>query len=186
MIEKERQKVIPMGKNTPNNNRLDRTSADQKLIDGMGKHGAAITAIFIGGASQTPAQIVATLQARIDSANAVLTSRATWQSAVATDKAGYAESKPYVSGLKQALLVAFAGQVDVLADFGLTTRAVRVLTPEERMTAAAKAKATRAARHTMGKKQKAAIKGTVTAAPAPAVPASPVPAPAPAAPTTTP
>ncbi|HEY4012967.1 MAG TPA: hypothetical protein VGM06_06500 [Polyangiaceae bacterium] len=88
--------------------------------------------------------------------------------------------------LKQALLVAFAGQVDVLADFGLTGRAVRVLTPEERVTMTAKAKATRAARHTMGKKQKAAIKGTVTpAAAAPAAPASPAPASAPGAPTTT-
>jgi hypothetical protein len=175
-----------MGSNTPKNNRPDRTSADQKLIDGMGKHGAAITTILIGGASQTPAEIVATLQARIDSANVVLTSRATWQNAVVTDKAGRAKSKPYVSGLKNALLVAFAGQVDVLADFGLTGRIVRVLTPEERVTAAAKAKATRTARHTMGKKQKAAIKGTVTPAPpAPVVPASPAPAPAPAVPTTT-
>src|SRR5579862_7170210 len=120
-----------MGSNLPNNNRPDRTSANQKLIDGMGKHGAAITTIVIGGVSQTPAQIVATLQARIDSANAVLTSRATWQNAVVTDKAGRAQSKPYISGLKQALLVAFAGQVDALADFGLTGRKAVVVTPED-------------------------------------------------------
>jgi hypothetical protein len=159
--KKERQKGKTMGNNTPNKSRPDRTSADQKLIDGMGKHGAAITAILIGGVSQTPAQMIAALQERIDDANAVLASKATWQSAVAKDKAGSARSQPYVARLRQALLAAFAGQVDVLADFGLTGRKTRVVTPEEKMTAAAKARATRAARHTMGKKQKAAIKGTL-------------------------
>jgi hypothetical protein len=44
--------------------------------------------------------------------------------------------------------------VDALATFGLTPRKPRVVSPEARVAAAAKAKATRAARHTMGKKQK--------------------------------
>jgi hypothetical protein len=77
--------------------------------------------------------------------------------------------------MRQALLVAFADQVDVLADFGLTGRKTRVVTPEEKVTAAAKARATRAARHTMGKRQKAAIKGALepsASEAAPAVPAS--------------
>ncbi|HEY4015809.1 MAG TPA: hypothetical protein VGM06_20855 [Polyangiaceae bacterium] len=165
-----------MGNNTPNkSSRPDRTSADQKLIDGMGKHGAAIPAFLIGGVSQTPAQMVAALQGRIDDANAVVTSRATWQNAVAKDKAGSALSRSYVARMRQALLVAFADQVDVLADFGLTGRKTRVVTPEEKVTAAAKARATRAARHTMGKRQKAAIKGALepsASEAAPAVPAS--------------
>jgi hypothetical protein len=59
-----------------------------------------------------------------------------------------------LAGLKQALLVAFAGQIDALADFGLTPRKVHVFTPEQRIAAAAKSRATRAARHTMGSKQK--------------------------------
>jgi hypothetical protein len=175
-----------MGINQPKNSRTDRAAADQKLIDGMGKHGAAITTILIGGVPQTPAQIVASLQARIDRGNAALTSKATWQNAVVADKAGRASSSRYVAGLRQALLVAFAGQLDVLADFGLTERKSRVAPPEEKVAAAAKAKATRVARHTMGKKQKAAIKGTLTpAAPAPEVPASPAPVATPATSTTT-
>ena len=68
--------------------------------------------------------------------------------------------------------MAFAGQMDTLADFGLTARAKHVATPEEKIASAAKAKATRAARHTMGSKQKAAIKGTVTPT-APTTAASP-------------
>ena len=175
-----------MGTNTPKNNRLDMTSSDQKLANGLGKHGSAIPTILIGGTPQAVTDIVTTLQARINTANAVLTSRATWQNAVVTDRAERTKTKAYVSGLKQALLVAFAGQVDVLADFGLTSRKPRVVTPDAKVAAAAKAKATRAARHTMGKNQKKGIKGNVTASlvvtpasespPAATTPAAPVPA----------
>jgi hypothetical protein len=48
-------------------------------------------------------------------------------------------------------------------------------TPEEKIAAAAKAKATRAARHTMGSKQKAKVKGTVTTIVTPAAAAAPKP-----------
>ena len=171
-----------MGSNTPKKNRNDETAADQNLIDGLNKHAATIPSIVIGGASITTKDIVATLQSRIDSAKAAPSTRATWQAAVQADRAERDKTKTFVSGLRQALLVAFAGQVDTLADFGLTARKPRVVTPEQKLAAAAKAKATRAARHTMGKKQKAAIKGTVApTAPAPAAPSAPTPNPTPPA-----
>ena len=95
-----------------------------------------------------------TVQSRIDSAKTVLSTRATWLAAIQADRALQDKRKPLVAGLKQALLVAFAGQIDALADFGLTPRKVHVFTPEQRIAAAAKSRATRAARHTMGSKQK--------------------------------
>jgi hypothetical protein len=170
-----------MGSNTPNQNRIDEITADQKLIDGLNKHATTITSIVIGGAAATTKDIVATLQSRIDSAKAASSTRATWLAAVQAYQAERVKTRTYVSGLRQSLLVAFAGQVDTLADFGLTPRKPRVLTPEQKLAAAAKAKATRAARHTMGKKQKAAIKGTVATPTAP-VPAAPAPTPAPTPP----
>jgi hypothetical protein len=161
-----------MGINTPKNNRIDQTTAEQTLIDGFNKHAAAIPSMVINGVVQATKDIVATLQSRVDSAKTVLSTRATWQAAIRTDQELRDTTKTYVSGVKQGLLVAFAGQLDTLADFGLTARAKHVATPEEKIAAAAKAKATRAARHTLGSKQKAAIKGTVTpTAPAPAAPA---------------
>src|ERR1019366_4011307 len=87
-------------------------------------------------------------------ARAALSTRATWQTAIRTDEATRDATKTFVSGVKQGLLVAFAGHLDTLADFRLPARAQHVATPEERLAAAAKAKATRAARHTMGSKQK--------------------------------
>jgi hypothetical protein len=135
----------------------------------------------VGGVVHTTNDIVATLQSRLDSASAVLSTRATWQTAVKTEKTLRDTTKTLVSAVKQGLLVSFAGQLDTLADFGLTERAKPVRTPEEKLAAAARAKATRAARHTMGSKQKAEIKGTVT----PIAPVTTAPAPGPT-PTTPP
>jgi hypothetical protein len=152
-----------MGINTPKNNRIDQTTAEQTLIDGFHKHAAAIPSMMIAGSVRTATDIVATAQSRVDSAKVVLSTRATWQAAIQTDRARREATKRYLSGVKQGLLVAFAGQLDTLADFGLTERVQHVATPDEKIAAAAKAKATRAARHTMGSRQRAAIKGTVAA-----------------------
>ena len=185
-----------MGINTPKKNRTDETAADQLLIDGLTKNASTIQSIVIGGVSATTKDIVATLQSRIDSARAVSSARASWLAAVQADRAERDKTKTYVSGLRQALLVAFVGQVDTLAEFGLTGRKTAVVSPEEQVARAAQAKATRVARHTMGKKQKSQIKGTVAPAapvisaasaptPIPTPPAAPAPAPVSPAPVQT-
>jgi hypothetical protein len=160
-------------------NRSNEVSGDQKLIDGLTKHASTLPSLFIGGTSMTTAAIIAVLQARIAAADTTLSTRATWQSAVKADIDERTKTKTLVSGLRQALQVAFAGSIDALADFGLKPRKVRVVTPEQKAKASAKALATRQARHTMGPKQKAKVKGTV----APTAPATPPAAPAPTAPT---
>jgi hypothetical protein len=163
-----------MGSNTPKKNRTLETIADQTLADGLVKHAVALPTLAIAGTSVTTNSIVTTLQSRMASAKTVLSTRATWQAAVQADIALRDKTNPFVAGLKQAILVAFAGQVDVLADFGLTSRKPRVLTPDAKLAAVTKAKATRAARHTMGSKQKAAIKGAVPpATPVASAPATP-------------
>jgi hypothetical protein len=160
-----------MGTNTPNRNRIDRTAADQSLSDGLQKHAATIPPIFVAGAAVPATAIVAALQARIDSGKAAVATRATWSAAVQADRNELAGSNPLVSACKQTLLLVYAGQADTLADFGLKPRKPRVVTPETQVAAAQKAKATRQARHTLGKKQKAKITGTV----APTAPATPAP-----------
>jgi hypothetical protein len=148
--------------------KVEKQAADQKLIDGFTKHGAAFPAVVVGGASYKTADIVGTLQARIDARNATVSSRATWRAAVAAEVDEQAKTQTFVNGLEQAVQVVFAGSVEGLADFGLTPRKPRAVSPETMVEAAAKAKATREARHTMGPKQKAKIKGTVPASAAPA------------------
>ncbi len=57
---------------------------------------------------------------------------------------------------------AFGSEPDVLADFGLHPKARAQPTVEAKTAAAAKRKATRAARHTTGPKKKLSVKGAVT------------------------
>jgi hypothetical protein len=167
-------------------NRNDEIAAEQKIADGLKKHEQTLTSLVIGGTSYKTADVITNVQTLVNSAQTVVSSRATWQANILADEALRAKNKTFMSGLRQSLLVAFGGSVDVLADFGLTphkTPATR--TPEQKAASAAKAKATRAARHTMGSKQKAAIKGTTVTAPqsgdvtkvpvTPAAPASPSP-----------
>ncbi len=116
----------------------------------------------IGGSILTLVQVVAAMQPIVDAGNAVLTSRSGWQTAVQADRVMQAQSKAFLSAVKQAIYVLFGNNPDALADFGLLPKKVRVpLTPAARVVAAAKSAATRKARGTSGKKAKQAVHGTV-------------------------
>jgi hypothetical protein len=173
-----------MGTNTPKPNRSSRTNANQKLVDGLNKHQSVLASMVVNGVPLTAAQAVSKLDEIIAAADLAVTARAAWLAAVTADITERTSTATFVAGVRQAILVAFHGQVDVLADFGLTTRKAVVRTPEQKQEAAAKAKATRAARHTMGKNKKALITGASVSAgaaaspPATAPAASPGPAPA--------
>jgi hypothetical protein len=146
------------------NSRMSAEAADQKLIAGFNKHAPTLTSLVIGNTTIKVTDIVVVLQARLATSDAVQTTRATWQSAVKADRDERAKTKSYVDGVRQALQVVLSGSIEGLADFGLTAPKVRVLTPAQKAIAAAKAKATRAARGTKGSVQKKAVKGDVTAA----------------------
>ena len=171
-------------------NRTEEQTGDQNLIAGLEKHTAALPSVMIGGASYPTDAIVATLKSRIATATTVVSTRATWQAAVQADRDERTKTKTFVSGIRQALLVAFAGSVSSLADLGLTPRkAAAPRTPQQKAASAAKAKATRAARNTMGSQQKKAVKGNVTGvtvtpvvAGTPTTPTTPAPSPASPAP----
>jgi hypothetical protein len=149
-----------------------------KLVEGLKKHEQTLQSLVIAGQSYKTADLVTVVQARYDAANAALQTKAVWQNAVKADHDERAKTNTFISGLRQSLLVAFAGSIDNLADFGLVPRKKPTLTPEQRVAMAQKAKATRAARHTMGKNQKAQIKGVVpTPSTSPSSPAPGGPAP---------
>jgi hypothetical protein len=173
-------------------NRSQQQAADAKLRAGLTKHAPTLAFFTVAGATVKATDIITALQNRENTAQATESARATWQAAVTADRNERASSKVLVSGVKQTLHVMFAGSPETLADFGLTPRKTPVVTPGARVAAAAKAKATRAARHTQSKKQKAQVKGAldgvklvVTAEPAPAPAPATAPAPAPASATAT-
>jgi hypothetical protein len=134
-------------------------ASDQKLIAGIEKHLEGIS-VMILGTTYTGSQLVQEVRARLDAVEANLVARARWQTAVQAEQRQLANSQSTMNLLRRALHTMFKA-ADDLADFGLTPHRRATLTPAERVAAVAKAKATRAARHTMRKRQRQAIHGVL-------------------------
>lgn len=140
---------------------------DEGLIVGFPKAWPTAS-VLVDGVTFTAASAVTMLQGRVQVATNVVTTKAAYLAAVKVADAEYSATAKAVSGLVEAVYVAFGDDPAALAEFQLPVRkGATKRTPAQYEAAAAKAKATRAARHTMGPKQKAAITGT-SASPAPA------------------
>jgi hypothetical protein len=130
------------------------------LIAGLGKHPATVGSLTIGSVPYTPAELAALLQTLVDLRRAVTDAQAAAQTKLANERAQAPALRSLMSALVTILKTSFGNSPDILADFGLTPRKVPApLTVDAKRAAAAKRKATRAARHTMGSKQRLAVKG---------------------------
>jgi hypothetical protein len=153
-------------------------AADQSLIDGFTKHAATLVTLLVAGSTVKTSDLVTVLQARIAVIKAAVAAKAAAMVAVAAMRAELAKTAALVSGTRQALKAAFAGQADQLGDFGLHVPKVPTpLTADEKAQAVAKAKATRQANHPNAGANKRSKRTTVAAATA-AAPAAPAEAPA--------
>jgi hypothetical protein len=155
----------------------------QQLGAGITKHFSNASSLTFGNSTFTPAQIEASLQTLVDLRTAVEDARAALQAKVAAENAQSAPLRSQLSALVAFVKVTFGNTPDVLADFGLKPNKVRTpLTLDQKAAASAKRAATRAARHTMGSKQKKEVKGTITTiVTSPTTPAAPPVAPSPVA-----
>jgi hypothetical protein len=136
--------------------------------------------IVLAGVSFAPADIAKAFQAVVDAADATTAATAMFHKAVADEQAAIATAGPMYRALKAYILNAHKASPDVLAAFGFTLPSRQVPSAATVSDAVTKRAATRKARHTMGPRQKAGIKGTVTTAPAtpagsPTTPETPVP-----------
>jgi hypothetical protein len=146
-----------------NINRATTQARDAQVIAGIEKHLPNTPSLPLVGSSYTPANLVKLFQGRIDSANTTAAAKANWHSTVVTGKAGSTKLTPILRALRQYVMNVFGETSPVLSDFGFSPPKRATRTPEQKAASAAKAKATRQARHTMGKKQKKNVKGSVTA-----------------------
>jgi hypothetical protein len=133
------------------------------LAAGAQKHFPAGSSLSVGGAMLTLIQIESTLNGFSSLRTDVDTARAALQAKVALETAQATAMRAFMGAFVRIVRGSFGNQPDVLADFGLKPIAAKTpLTVEQKAAAAAKRKATRAARGTVGSKAKAAIKGNVT------------------------
>jgi hypothetical protein len=146
--------------NTPN--KTTTLARDAQVIAGIQKHLQNVSSLPLVGSTYTPADLVKLIQSRIDATGQANATKATWHSSVLAGETLNTQLTPVLRALRQYAINVFGATSPVLADFGFAPPKAATRTPEEKAAAAAKAKATRAARHTAGKNQKKAVKGNVT------------------------
>jgi hypothetical protein len=152
---------------------------------GIDKYLASEPTIPLGGFAKTPADAKRALQSTIDAADATQKARAVWIDSSAAEQSLHDSTTSMLNKLRSFVILKFGDNaLGTLAEFGFQPSKRTVPDVETKAAAADKSLATRAARHTMGPKQKAKIKGTVAVtapattpaatAPAAAAPAAPV------------
>jgi hypothetical protein len=147
-----------------------RSDRNRQAIAGVRKHFASTATVVIDGVPHTPDDIVRALQSSIDASDATAAAGAQFHKTVEAEKAANASADAMYGGLKTLVTSQFKTTPDTMADFGITLPSRQVPDAATAAAAAEKRRATRVARHTMGKRQKANVKGTVTTpetAPAP-------------------
>lgn len=139
--------------------RLSNKAARQrslKLAEGLAKH-VPPTLLLLSDC--TPAEAVARLRAHVATFDAVTKARVALASALLRQRRADAEMRPLIRRLLSWIHGAFSNP-RTLHDFGQKpSRKTGPKTVAVKLAAAQKLRATRKARHTMGKRQKAKIKG---------------------------
>jgi len=166
-------------------NKNTKASLEQRirgLIAGTQKH-APNGSLTLGSATYTTPALVQLLTSLGDALDAVDAAKASWEEALKNEVDLQAKVEPVIRDYEAWVAVTFGGSPSTLADYGVTPRKVPTpLTAEQKASAAAKRKATRQARNTMGSQQKKKVKGTVpTTAPVTPPTATPPAAPSPVA-----
>jgi hypothetical protein len=126
---------------------------------------AGLTHLAAGGKVSTVAEVLSELQGYVAVYKTADEAAIAYEKALLARDAVAATVNARFDEIRAAIKAALGRKNPELAVFGLAPdQTPAPLTVEQKLVRAAKAKATRAARHTMGPKQKKAIKGQVTPA----------------------
>ena len=131
---------------------------DTSRINGVTKHCMTQPSITVDNVVYTPTQVIQIYQSDLDAEAAVAAARSMLATAMAKAKPARAAAALFDKGFKPCIVGAYGSSPAIMTDFGITIATPKVKTAAQKAAANLKAKATRAARHTMGSAQKAAIK----------------------------
>lgn len=129
-------------------------------LTALKKHLSAKTQVSINGVHYSVAQLIAAYQACLDTRASLLEAHGIVKKAIAERDAAEAERAAIEQGLKVWIIGQFGATSSVAHEFGYGPKKQGAKTLETKVLAVTRAKATRKARHTMGKKQKQDVKGT--------------------------
>jgi len=137
------------------------------ILAGINKHFPNVTTLTLGGSPVALADLKTDLQAAVDASDASDQSKASWRTVVQAQRNALAKVNPLLRLFKFYVVAQYGdtqNATQTLADFGWTPRKSSTKTVATKAVAVTKTLATRTARHTMGSKQKAKVKGAVSAA----------------------
>jgi hypothetical protein len=165
----------------PTVNRPTQQDRFRKIIEAIPKYLTTVVQIVLAGVGFTPQTLVQFFQDQVKLLDDATNARAKLHQAVQAIKDNKSTKGAVLKAFTDYILSVFVNQPAVLAEFGVTPRKTPPKPVATKAVAVAKLKATRTARHTMGKRQKQLVKGVLPApgspAAAPAPAASPAPAP---------
>ena len=165
--------IIMSSSNATKSNRQTRLS---KAMSGIEKYFLSLPSLTLSGVSYSLADLKKLFQSGIDASLTSSNSKAKWLADVQLERNAFAKIDPVFRMFKSWVITQLGDTQDAaqkLEDFAFTPRKARAKkTAATKAEAAVKAKATRTARHTMGKQQKKTVKGTVAPATTPATPAA--------------
>jgi hypothetical protein len=140
-------------------------AADQAMIAGVQSLLTQYPSLHVGSQVMTPAQIVQTLQNRIQAIQAAQTAEAARLAAVKAVTDELDQTADFDRSLRAVVSGMFSQSPDSLAVFGLKPRKIPTESAATRAEAAVKARATRKARGTLGPKAKLKVTGQTPATP---------------------
>jgi hypothetical protein len=158
--------------------KISRQARVQKVIAGIQKYCTGQT-LTLGGVSYTASDLITLLQSDTAASSASTAARATLTTEVQAERNSRQKVDPLLRFLKAYVTGQLGDTKDSaqkLDDFGYSPRNVPVKGVDVKTAAADKMRATRAARHTMGSRQKEKVKGTVGASPSADGPTTTAPA----------
>jgi hypothetical protein len=158
-----------------NKNKATRQNSNRKIVSAIKKHLSG--SVTLEGVKYAPAKLAKMFQDGIDVADATDAASKAWHAAVATEQASTQGLSSAQTLLRNYVSATYGEASTVFSDFGFVPRAVRTVNAATKAEAVQKREATRAARHTMGKREKLDVKGwsepAASSTTAPATPAAP-------------
>jgi hypothetical protein len=163
------------------NNKDSIINSLRQAIAGVKKHFASSPVIVLDGASTTPDAVTAIFQTAIDAIDKSTVAEKAFHDAVAVHNTALATARATLRALTRLVTSQLGSTAAILGDFGIPVPTRQDPTAATAAAAVGKREATRKARHTAGKRQKAKVTGESPAAGSPTTqPAEPAPTAAPA------
>jgi hypothetical protein len=144
---------------TRTTNRRIKQGQDQQILIGIQEGLQSIGTIHVAGTAFTPATLADFFHKRIAAANAIVTALAAWQDAIRVYRQLDAQAAVITRDLRNVVIAAFGADSEKLGCFGFVAPKKPQMTQEAKQAAVLKRAATRKARNTMGKRQRAKLTG---------------------------